>query len=46
MAPSELKEALAKKGGLSLAQLAGYDDLITDALVDQVSIRVSGSQNP
>ncbi|KAK3045087.1 Histone-lysine N-methyltransferase set9, partial [Coniosporium uncinatum] len=36
MAPSELKEALAKKGGLSLAQLAGYDDLITDALVDQV----------
>ena len=37
MAPSELKEALAKKGGLSLAQLASYDDLITDALVDRVS---------
>ncbi|OCK82883.1 hypothetical protein K432DRAFT_415021 [Lepidopterella palustris CBS 459.81] len=31
-----LKEALAKKGGLTLAQLASYDDLITDALVDRV----------
>ena len=36
-----LREALAKKGkgGLTLAQLAGYDDLITDALVDQVCRR-------
>jgi hypothetical protein len=32
-----LKEALAKKGGLTLSQLASYDDLITDALVDRVS---------
>ncbi len=33
-----LREALAKKGkgGLTLSQLAGYDDLITDALVDTV----------
>ena len=33
-----LEEALAKKGGLTLQQLATYDDLITDALVDRVSI--------
>lgn len=32
----ELKAALAKKGGLTLSQLASYDDLITDALVDHV----------
>lgn len=34
-----LGDALAKKGkgGLTLAQLASYDDVITDALVDQVS---------
>jgi len=31
-----LDEALAKKGGLTLQQLATYDDLITDALVDRV----------
>ncbi|KAF1986640.1 hypothetical protein K402DRAFT_377274 [Aulographum hederae CBS 113979] len=31
-----LKEALEKKGGLTLARLASYDDLITDALVDRV----------
>lgn len=32
-----LREALAKgKGGLTLAQLASYDDIITDALVDHV----------
>ena len=31
-----LDEALAKKGGLTLSQLASYDDLITDALVDHV----------
>ncbi|KAF2836805.1 hypothetical protein M501DRAFT_979356 [Patellaria atrata CBS 101060] len=36
MPPRELGEALAKKGGLTLAQLASYDDLITDALVDHV----------
>ena len=32
-----LREALAKKGGLTFSQLASYDDLITDALVDRVS---------
>lgn len=33
-----LRDALAKKGkgGLTLAQLASYDDIITDALVDHV----------
>lgn len=31
-----LKEALAKKGGLTLSQLAQYDDLATDVLVDKV----------
>ncbi|KAL0263143.1 histone lysine methyltransferase Set9 [Diplodia seriata] len=31
-----LKEALAKKGGLTLSQLAQYDDLSTDVLVDKV----------
>ncbi|KAL1301628.1 hypothetical protein AAFC00_005853 [Neodothiora populina] len=31
-----LEEALAKKGGLTLQQLANYDDVITDALVDRV----------
>lgn len=38
MAPqaAELDEALKKKGGLTLTQLANYDDLITDALVDRV----------
>jgi len=33
---SDLEEALKKKGGLTLSQLANYDDLITDALVDRV----------
>lgn len=33
-----LEEALAKKGGLTLQQLATYDDVITDALIDRVSI--------
>ncbi|KAK6433820.1 histone lysine methyltransferase Set9 [Oleoguttula sp. CCFEE 5521] len=38
MAPhaSDLEEALRKKGGLTLSQLANYDDIITDALVDRV----------
>jgi histone-lysine N-methyltransferase SUV420H len=31
-----LRDALAKKGGLTLSQLATFDDLITDALVDHV----------
>ncbi|KAB2577330.1 hypothetical protein BFW01_g8458 [Lasiodiplodia theobromae] len=31
-----LKEALSKKGGLTLSQLAQYDDLATDVLVDKV----------
>ena len=35
---ADLEEALNKKGGLTLSQLANYDDLITDALVDRVSI--------
>jgi histone-lysine N-methyltransferase SUV420H len=34
---ADLEEALNKKGGLTLSQLANYDDLITDALVDRVS---------
>jgi [histone H4]-N-methyl-L-lysine20 N-methyltransferase len=33
---ADLDEALKKKGGLTLSQLANYDDLITDALVDHV----------
>ncbi|TKA81318.1 hypothetical protein B0A49_00317 [Cryomyces minteri] len=32
----DLKDALAKRGGLTLSQLASYDDFITDALVDRV----------
>lgn len=32
-----LDKALSKKAGLTLAQLASYDDLVTDALVDRVS---------
>ena len=36
---ADLEEALNKKGGLTLSQLANYDDLITDALVDRVCIR-------
>jgi hypothetical protein len=38
---ADLEEALNKKGGLTLSQLANYDDLITDALVDRVRTRVS-----
>ena len=38
---ADLEEALNKKGGLSLSQLANYDDLITDALVDRVRLRPS-----
>lgn len=33
-----LEDALAKKGGLSLAQLVDYDDRLTDALVDRVRV--------
>lgn len=33
-----LQDALAKKGGLTLSQLVDYDDRLTDALVDRVSI--------
>ncbi|RMY53916.1 hypothetical protein D0863_13804 [Hortaea werneckii] len=33
---ADLEEALNKKGGLTLSQLANYDNLITDALVDRV----------
>ena len=35
--PADLETALKKKGGLTLSQLANYDDVITDALVDRVS---------
>lgn len=34
---ADLEEALKKKGGLTLSQLANYDDILTDALVDRVS---------
>ncbi|QIX00846.1 hypothetical protein AMS68_006363 [Peltaster fructicola] len=34
--PADLAEALNKKGGLTLSQLANYDDILTDALVDRV----------
>jgi hypothetical protein len=37
---ADLEEALNKKGGLTLSQLANYDDLITDALVDRVRISI------
>jgi histone-lysine N-methyltransferase SUV420H len=37
MAQQDLKKALERKGGLTLAQLASYDDVLTDALVDRVS---------
>lgn len=33
---ADLDEALKKKGGLTLSQLANYDDLLTDTLVDRV----------
>ncbi|WPH02754.1 Hypothetical protein R9X50_00562200 [Acrodontium crateriforme] len=33
---TDLEEALKKKGGLTLSQLANYDDVLTDALVDRV----------
>ena len=33
-----LGEALSKRGGLTLSQLASYDDLITDALIDHVRV--------
>lgn len=39
MAPqhaADLEDALNKKGGLNLSQLANYDDWATDALVDKV----------
>lgn len=38
---ADLEEALNKKGGLTLSQLANYDDLITDALVDRVRIHLN-----
>jgi histone-lysine N-methyltransferase SUV420H len=41
MAQQDLGKALAKKGGLTLAQLASYDDVLTDALVDRVSYFVN-----
>lgn len=38
---ADLEEALKKKGGLTLSQLANYDDILTDALVDRVRIENS-----
>jgi histone-lysine N-methyltransferase SUV420H len=38
---ADLEEALNKKGGLTLSQLANYDDIITDALVDRVRIPIA-----
>jgi histone-lysine N-methyltransferase SUV420H len=38
----DLDEALRKKGGLTLSQLANYDDLLTDTLVDRVGSLVTG----
>ena len=35
----DLDEALRKKGGLTLSQLANYDDLLTDTLVDRVGVQ-------
>ena len=40
---SPLKEANAKKERLTLSQLASYDDILTDALVDHVRIERSNS---
>ena len=40
---ADLEEALNKKGGLTLSQLANYDDIITDALVDRVRTMNVGS---
>lgn len=33
-----IREALNKRGGLTLSQLASYDDIVTDALIDHVRI--------
>lgn len=38
---ANLEDALNKKGGLTLSQLANYDDWATDALVDKVCIRAA-----
>jgi hypothetical protein len=37
MAPPKAAGATAKKQRLTLSQLAAYDDILTDALVDHVS---------
>ena len=36
MPRKEALEAIPKKDRLTLSQLAGYDDILTDALVDHV----------
>lgn len=38
MAPSKAAVATAKKHRLTFNQLAAYDDILTDALVDHVSL--------
>lgn len=38
MPRKEALEATPKKDRLTLSQLAGYDDILTDALVDHVRI--------
>lgn len=42
---SPLKEAIAKKERLTLTQLASYDDILTDTLVDHVRVEDSGNDN-
>lgn len=36
--PSRISTPMAKRQQLTLAQLAAYDDILTDALVDHVSL--------
>jgi histone-lysine N-methyltransferase SUV420H len=38
MPPPKAAGATAKKQRLTLSQLAAYDDILTDALVDHVSL--------
>ena len=40
--PPNKRAAAAKRPRLTLAQLAAYDDMLTDALVDHVSLAAGG----
>lgn len=42
---SPLKDAIAKKDRLTLTQLASYDDILTDTLVDHVRKKQSGNDH-